>query len=89
MTEVEPRILDFWEAFDRIEPFGESWEQAATICAVVQNGQVMQSASMGVSLEPKTYLDYMPPRFVRPKVAKPRNGIGLKSHRAKMEAQIK
>jgi len=62
--------LDFWEAFDMVEPIGERWRQSA---------MVSHQSSMGVYLqagkEPPDVDDFMPPRYKRRKppkeVAKP------------------
>lgn len=48
-------VIDFWEAFDSIEPIGEAWMQSARIGMQV---------SMGQALEPRpTMDDFLPPRF--------------------------
>lgn len=53
--------LNFWEAFDRVEPIGEEYYRDAMIArssamyAYLKGGQ-----------EPPSVEDYMPPRYKRP-----------------------
>lgn len=49
--------LDFWEAFDMVEPIGEQWSQTA---------QLTWASTLDVFKEPKEPDDFMPPRFIRP-----------------------
>lgn len=37
MSDIEPALLDEWEAMYRLEPWGDDWEQAAMIAAAVKN----------------------------------------------------
>lgn len=46
--------LNFWEAFDSVEPIGEQWRQAATIA---------WSASLDKFKEAPDQESFMPPRY--------------------------
>ena len=86
MTEVPTRVLDFWEAFDRIEPIGEHWLQTAMLGQTLSEGHVLTMASVGHEHSPKSYEDFMPGRWVPPqKAPPPRKGLGLNAMRAKQE----
>lgn len=50
--------LDFWEAFDMVEPIGEQWKQTA---------QLTWASTLDVFKEPKEPDDFMPTRFQRQK----------------------
>lgn len=49
--------LNFWEAFDSVEPIGEHWRQAATVA---------WSASLDKFKEVRDPDEFMPPRFRPP-----------------------
>lgn len=46
--------LDFWEAFDMLEPIGEQWKQTA---------QITWASTLDLFKEPRQPDDFMPPRF--------------------------
>jgi hypothetical protein len=54
--------LDFWAAFDQVEPIGERWAQSAMIAHQAAFGVYCQAGK-----EPPDFEDYMPPRWKRPK----------------------
>jgi hypothetical protein len=54
--------LDFWAAFDQVEPIGERWAQSAMIAHQSAFGTYCQAGK-----EPPDFEDYMPPRWKRPK----------------------
>lgn len=82
-------MLDYWEAFDQIEPIGEQWLQTAQICEFLSRGHTVAMAAVGKTLEPKSIEDLMPPRWKPPAKGKaPKKGLGLKAMRAKQERLI-
>jgi hypothetical protein len=90
MTEVPARVLDFWQAFDRIEPIGDQWLQSAMLAQMASQGHSLQMAAVGQSHSPKSYEDFMPERWKPDKKApEPRKGLGLNAMRAKQEMRIK
>lgn len=89
LTETPARVLDYWEAFDRVEPIGDQWLQTAQICEMLSRGHTVAMAAVGQKLEPKTIEDLMPARWVAPKTRKaPKRGLGLNAMRAKQERLI-
>lgn len=48
--------LDFWEAFDMLEPIGEQWKQTA---------QLTWASTLDVFKNPREPDDFMPTRFER------------------------
>lgn len=90
LTETPARVLDYWEAFDHVEPIGEQWLQAAQICEMLSRGHVVAMATVGQTLEPKSIEDFMPARWNQPttKAKAPKKGMGLKAMRAKQERLI-
>jgi hypothetical protein len=86
VTPDASRILDFWEAFDRIEPIGGRWKQAAMIAHEVSINHAVTMATVGGKLDPKPIEDFMPPQYRPPKKAKPRKrGLSMSAMRAKLE----
>lgn len=60
------RILDYWEAFDRVNALPDSWQQTATICQMLSQLLSFQAASTGTEIPPDDWTAFMPPRWVRP-----------------------
>jgi hypothetical protein len=87
MTEVPARVLDFWTAFDRIEPIGDQWEQTATLAQTLSQGHAVTMACAGQELKSKPYTEFMPARWeeVKTPQKKPKSGMGLDAMRAKQE----
>jgi hypothetical protein len=54
--------LDFWAAFDRVEPIGERWAQSAMIAHQSAFGVYCQAGK-----DPPSFEDYMPTRWKRPR----------------------
>ena len=65
LDRVPARVLDFWQAFDSLEPIGEHWKQTAETNALLAKLVDFQAAKIGVELEPTTVEDCMPARFRR------------------------
>ena len=55
--------MNFWEAFDSLEPIGEHREQTALLCSKIANLAAMIGATNGVKIEPSTAADFMPARY--------------------------
>lgn len=63
----EPRakeILDFWEAFDKVDPVGEEWMQTATMCQELSLMRSSILATHGGKLEPRKYTEFLPARHI-------------------------
>lgn len=68
MTTCPKHILDFWEAYDRVEALPSPWQQTAEICAQVESVVGIQYAKQGVKdYKPKTKASFMPPNWKAPK----------------------
>lgn len=65
LDSVSPRVLDFWQAFDSIEPIGEQWRQTAETNALLSRIVEFQAAKLGMELQKTTIEDCMPQRFKR------------------------
>lgn len=60
------RILDFWEAYDRVNALPDSWHETAMICQQLSLMVSAQAAASGIETELQPYQDFMPPRWVPP-----------------------
>lgn len=68
LDEVPKHVIDFWLAFDAIEPIGDAWEQTAEINAKLS--QILGLVAFGVHgavLDSQTAEDNMPTRYARTK----------------------
>lgn len=77
-TDDAGRILDWWEAYDRINPLPDSWVQTASLCERVERLGYMVQAFAGAKVshdDIRSWQSFMPPRFVadkqRPKAQSP------------------
>ena len=64
MNRVSPRLLDWWIAYYRVEPYGLEWDQAAGIAFQMAGCKRQLAANAGVDvgdLPPLRYADFMPP----------------------------
>jgi hypothetical protein len=57
-------VLDFWEAFDSVEPIGEQWRQTAETNTLIERLIEWHAAQTGQSFEPATVDSNMPHRYV-------------------------
>lgn len=73
LENVPKRVLDFWDAYYKIEPFGIESHQAATICQMLDWIYTAVLAKNGVQRDPLSYHDYMPVGTYRPEQAKQTN----------------
>lgn len=90
LTQIPPRVLDFWEAFDRIEPIGDQWQQTAMIAQQLSQGHSFQMAAVGKNYDPKPYKDFMPARWKPDKTKSlKKKGFGLGAMRNKLEERVK
>lgn len=64
MTGVEKRILDFWEAVDRIDPLPDPWLQTSLICQEIRRIADIEIAKGTGEVTPSDYTDFMPSRWL-------------------------
>lgn len=62
MEDTPSRVIDFWEAFDSVEPLGEQWMQTAQISHLLD--RIFACHSNSTKIYPVE--DYMPPRYTKP-----------------------
>ncbi len=60
------RILNFWEAFDRVIPLPNSWMQTAEICVTLERLIASQFSTNGQKYEIRGIEQFMPPQWVAP-----------------------
>lgn len=60
------RILDFWEAYDRVHALPDPWYETATICQTLSMLISVQAAGTGGEMPLQPQRDFMPPRWVPP-----------------------
>jgi hypothetical protein len=72
MMSVDRRILDFWEAYDRIEPLPDTWAQSAQVCTQLEKIATYILATNGQEYTPTPYKDFMPARWEEPPKPVPR-----------------
>lgn len=65
-------MLDFWEAFDAVEPIGERWRQTAETNVLLERLMEWEAAKHGQKFEPATVDNHMPARYIAPKKPKPK-----------------
>lgn len=57
------RVLDFWEAFDYVEPIGEAWRQTAETNVLLERQIELEAMKIGAKFDPGTVERHMPLRF--------------------------
>lgn len=57
-------MLDFWEAFDAVEPIGEAWMQTAQTQCLLERQIELEAMKIGVPFEPSTFERHMPARYI-------------------------
>lgn len=60
--------MNFWQAFDQIEPIGDERRQFAMVCALLSYALKIELAKSGVKAESREEDDYMGPSYVRESV---------------------
>lgn len=88
MNGVEERVLDFWDAYDRIDPIPSPWFQTATVCQQLEFLMMATSASAGHKHTPRKFEDFLPPYFLAPKTEKKRTGAGPRAFLKRLEKKI-
>ena len=58
-------VIDFWEAFDSLEPVGDHWMQTATLASVLDALMAIVAATGGMKKEIRDWESFMPNRFER------------------------
>jgi hypothetical protein len=66
LEEVDPSVLAFWEAFDRIEPIGDAWQQTALLAYCIEQLTNVQIVKAGGKARAFSAEDFMPSRYDRP-----------------------
>ena len=67
MDSIPKSVLDFWEAFDAVEPIGDRWIQTAQLSSQLE--LVLCKGLNGYT--PRTIDDFMPTRYLREEKEKP------------------
>lgn len=67
LEKVPSRVLDFWEAFDSVEPIGEQWRQTAETNTLIERLVELRLLEFGSKFEPATVDSNMPARYRREK----------------------
>lgn len=68
MTTTPSHILDFWIAYDRVEPLAYPWQQTAFLCAQIEKLVAIENAKMkNEKYEQSFWFDFMPVHWERPK----------------------
>jgi hypothetical protein len=62
LASLDPRVLDGWLAFDRLEPISQPWMHSATICQVLWDALGAIAAAQGVELPKRSVDDWIPDR---------------------------
>lgn len=92
MMRVPRRVLDFWVAFDRIEPIGEEWLQNSILGHELSRLRSTIYAVNGTEVVPQPFEDYMPIRWTgRDKKNKPKQaktGLSMNALRGKIESRL-
>ena len=63
LDRVDRSVLDFWIAFDAIEPIGDEWQQVAELKRLLAQLSAFQSAACGVVLAIPETDELMPDRY--------------------------
>ena len=64
--EESTRILDWWEAYERVNPLPDSWVQTATICRSIAELRASVMATVGVTTKAEdiaSWQSFMPERY--------------------------
>lgn len=60
LNELDPAVLDWWEAFDRVDRISSEWEHTGAIAAEVHDVVRWLAAQAGVELPATLPADYAP-----------------------------
>jgi hypothetical protein len=72
METVPKNVLDFWTAFDAVEPIGEIWKQSAQTQCLIERQIELEAMKVGAKFEPSTFERHMPARFMPDPQPKPK-----------------
>lgn len=64
LSNLDPRVLDQWVAFDRVEPISDPWQHTGTIASEVHEVVRWIAMERGVQVEATSPDDYRPRRAV-------------------------
>lgn len=68
MSTVDSRVIDFWDAIDRVDPLPDPWMQNAQVCMQLDRIAMLQVANAGGEYELRELADFMPPQWLPPPV---------------------
>ena len=60
LDSVDERTIAIWEAYYQIEPFGNQWQQTASLLSMLSVSQALQAATGGHKMKPLPPIDFMP-----------------------------
>jgi len=60
LDRIDQRTFDIWEAYYQIEPFGDEWNQTASMLSMISGLQSLTAASYGEKMKVVEPLDFMP-----------------------------
>lgn len=63
LEDTPKRIVDFWENYYRVEPFGLPWHQTAQTAELLEWIYTMFVARAGQKHDPRKFRDFMPHSF--------------------------
>ena len=72
---LDPRVLDGWIAYDRLEPISSPWQHTATVCVTLWEALRAIASGQGVKLPEQTLEDFIPRRQVDQQAEKSRERI--------------
>jgi len=81
LEQVPSHVMDFWEAFDAVEPIGEHWKQTAEITTMLSRLiEYTVALKTGTQFDATTIEDNMPSRYRRlPKKVVVEKSVDIKS----------
>jgi hypothetical protein len=60
LDRISYRTLAIWEAYSRIEPFGNDWQQTAAVLSMLSVQQSMIAATAGQKMTALSPIDFLP-----------------------------
>ena len=88
LASTEKRVVDFWLAYDRIEPIGDRWLQTSILASSLSRIEATLFAANGAKGEVVDFREFMPARWIRDKPPKKKkSGISMMAMRRKLEGK--
>ena len=86
MEQVPSHVMDFWEAFDAVEPIGEKWIQNAEITTMLSRLiEYTVALKTGKQLDATSVEDNMPARYRRIQKPKESQVVEKRDERSEFE----